>query len=89
MLFKLAVRNIKNSIRDYTVYFYTLVIGVAIFYSFNAIKGQDAVTQLTGELGRSAQLLSSALSAVSIFVAVVRVIRIVFARCLLVKRLSK
>ncbi len=89
MLFKLAVRNIKNSIRDYTVYFYTLVIGVAIFYSFNAIKGQDAVTQLTGELGRSAQLLSSALSAVSIFVAFVLGILIVFASRFLVKRRSK
>ena len=89
MLFKLAVRNIRNSVRDYTVYFYTLVIGVAVFYSFNAIMGQDAVAHLTGELGRTAQLLTSALSAVSIFVAFVLGILIVFASRFLVKRRSK
>ena len=32
MLFKLSLQNLKKSMRDYAVYFATLVIGVAIFY---------------------------------------------------------
>lgn len=37
MLFKLSLKNIVKSIKDYAIYFFTLVLGVAIFYVFNAI----------------------------------------------------
>ena len=36
-LFKLSLKNLKKSVRDYAIYFLTLVLGVAIFYVFNAI----------------------------------------------------
>ena len=42
MLFKLSLNNIRRSIRDYAVYFFTIVIGVAIFYLFNSIEEQEA-----------------------------------------------
>ena len=35
MLFKLALKNIKKSVKDYSIYFFTLVIGVIVFYVFN------------------------------------------------------
>ncbi len=31
MLFKLSLKNIVKSIKDYAIYFFTLVLGVAIF----------------------------------------------------------
>ena len=31
-LFKLSLKNLKKSVRDYALYFLTLVLGVAIFY---------------------------------------------------------
>ena len=37
MLMKLALRNVRRSVRDYAVYFVTLTLGVAVFYAFNAI----------------------------------------------------
>ena len=40
MYFKLATRNLKKSLRDYTIYFLTLVFGVCIFYTFNSIESQ-------------------------------------------------
>ena len=40
MLFKLSLKNIKKSFKDYTIYFFTLILGVAIFYVFNAIDSQ-------------------------------------------------
>ena len=38
MLMKLALRNVRRSMRDYAVYFVTLTLGVAVFYAFNAIE---------------------------------------------------
>ncbi len=36
MFTKLALKNIRRSIKDYAIYFFTLVLGVAIFYVFNS-----------------------------------------------------
>ena len=38
MLFKLSFSNMKKSLKDYAVYFFTLILGVVIFYLFNAIE---------------------------------------------------
>ena len=89
MLFKLSVKNIKNSLRDYSVYFLTLVIGVMIFYSFNAIGGSKAFSEIAENHGKMADLLLSALSGVSIFVAVVLGMLIVYASRFLMKRRNK
>lgn len=35
---QLAKNNVKNSIRDYAVYFITLVFGVLLLYTFNSIE---------------------------------------------------
>lgn len=40
MIGKLAFRNMKKSMSDYAVYFVTLIIGVSVFYVFNAISDQ-------------------------------------------------
>ena len=42
-LFKLSLSNMKKSLKDYAIYFFTLVLGVAIFYIFNAIETQTAM----------------------------------------------
>ena len=46
MLAKLALRNIRRSLRDYSIYFVTLTIGVAIFYAFNSIESQKVLFDL-------------------------------------------
>jgi len=38
MLFKLSFMNIRKSYKDYTIYFLTLILGVAIFYVFTKNK---------------------------------------------------
>lgn len=47
MLFKLSFNNIKKSIKDYAIYFLTLVIGVAIFYMFNSLDSQQAMLDVS------------------------------------------
>ena len=40
MLFNLVLKNIRKSFKDYAIYFFTLVLGVAIFYIFNSLESQ-------------------------------------------------
>ena len=46
MLFKLSIKNIKKSIKDYSIYFFTLVFAVAMFYMFNSIDAQESMLKL-------------------------------------------
>ena len=86
MLFKLSLRNISRNLRDYAIYFLTLIIGVSIFYVFNALGTQTASMELTGELAHMMSLTSQALSGVSVFVALVLGLLIVYANRFLMKR---
>ncbi len=47
MLFKLSFNNMKKSIKDYSIYFLTLVLGVSIFYMFNSLDSQQAMLQVS------------------------------------------
>ncbi|WP_321970999.1 FtsX-like permease family protein [Paratractidigestivibacter sp.] len=51
MLVKLALRNVRRSAREYAIYFVTLVLGVAVFYAFNAVGDSSALFEAkeTGE----------------------------------------
>ena len=71
MLFKLSIKNIKKSFKDYAIYFLTLVLGVAIFYVFNALDSQEAMLQLTETEKEIISLMNEFLSGVSILVAVI------------------
>lgn len=71
MLFKISLKNIRRSVRDYAIYFFTLVIGVAIFYVFNSIGSQTVFLNLSKSTRDIIELLVSMLSGVSVFVAFV------------------
>ncbi len=47
MLFKLSIKNMKKSFKDYAIYFITLVLGVAVFYMFNSLDSQEAMLQVS------------------------------------------
>ena len=47
MLFKLAIKNLRKSVKDYAIYFMTLVVAVALFYMFNSLDSQTAYMKLT------------------------------------------
>ena len=89
MLCKLSIRNLRRSLRDFAVYFMTLVIGVSVFYVFNAIGGQAATLRLTQSQHEVIQLLDTVMSGTSVFVAGVLGLLIVYASRFLMKRRSK
>ena len=86
MLFKLSVKNIKKSIKDYAIYFLTLVLGVAIFYMFNSLDSQQAMLQVSQSTRDIIKLMISMLSYVSVFIAVILGLLIVYANNFLINR---
>ena len=89
MLFKLSLKNMKKSFKDYAIYFLTLVLGVAIFYIFNSLDSQEAMLQVSSSKRELVQLLVNLLSMVSVFVAVVLGLLIVYANNFLISRRKK
>ena len=89
MLFKLSIKNIRKSFKDYAIYFLTLVLGVAIFYVFNAIDSQEAMLTLTSAEKEIINLMNEFLSGVSVFVAIILGFLIIYASRFLIKRRKK
>ena len=71
MLFKLSFENMKKSIKDYGIYFLTLVLGVAIFYLFNSLDSQEAMLQVSASQRQIIQLMIEMIVMVSVFVSVI------------------
>ena len=44
---KLVIRNVGKNLRDYSIYFLTLMLSVSLFYAFNSISGQPAFTGMS------------------------------------------
>ena len=89
MLFKLSLKNISKSIKDYAIYFFTLILGVAIFYVFNAIDDQSVMMKVSSTTAEIIKLMTNILSGVSVFVSIILAFLIVYASRFLIKRRNK
>lgn len=89
MLAKLAFANVRRSYKDFAIYFFTLLIGVAVFYAFNSITAQDAVLAFDTSQGNMIELLSYLINGVSAFICVILAFLVVYASRYLIKRRNK
>jgi len=89
MLCKLSLKNIKKSFKDYAIYFFTLILGVAIFYVFNAIDSQTVMMDVTKSTKEIIKLMTNMLSGVSVFVSFILGFLIIYASRFLIKRRKK
>lgn len=89
MLFKLSIKNMKKSFKDYAIYFITLVLGVAIFYMFNSLDSQQAMLQVSQSQRDIITMMIRMLEFVSVFVAVILGLLIVYANNFLINRRKK
>ncbi len=89
MLAKLAFANVRRSYKDFAIYFFTLLIGVAVFYAFNSITAQDAVLAIDKSQGNMIELLSYLINGVSVFICVILAFLVVYASRYLIKRRNK
>ena len=97
MLMKLALRNVRRSVRDYAVYFVTLTLGVAVFYAFNAIgdsrvlfEAQEGAENMFLASGASVfDILAQVMTYFSIVVAVVLGFLVLYANRFVVRARKK
>ena len=87
MLFKLSIKNITKSIKDYAIYFFTLVLGVAIFYVFNAIDSQTVMLNVSSSTSEIIRLMTTILGGVSVFVSFILGFLIIYASRFLILNL--
>jgi antimicrobial peptide ABC transporter, permease protein len=64
MLGKLSIRNAKRQAKDYIIYFITVIISVALMFSFNSI----ATSKDISELSSSMQYFSKSITGISIII---------------------
>ena len=89
MLFNLVLKNIRKSFKDYAIYFFTLVLGVAIFYIFNSLESQTVMLSLTKSTKDLIELMTKIISGLSVFVSFVLGFLIIYANQFLIKRRKK
>ena len=89
LILKLSLKNMIKSIKDYAIYFLTLVLGVAIFYMFNSLDSQQAMLEVSHSTREIIKLMIGMLGFVSVFVSVVLGLLIVYANNFLISRRKK
>lgn len=89
MYSKLALKNLVRSLKEYTIYFFTLVFAICVFYTFNSIKSQSIMMDFNQSQSASFDLIQNVMSIASIFVAFILGFLIVYANNYLIKRRKK
>lgn len=89
MLYKLSLANIKKSFKDYAIYFFTLILGVCIFYVFNSLESQTAMMEVSNSLNSIIKLMITAINFLSVFVAFVLGFLIIYSSRFLIKKRNK
>lgn len=89
MLCRLSLKNIRKSVKDYAIYFFTLILGVAIFYVFNSIESQTVMMNVSKYTYQIIDMMNSILSGVSVFVSCILGFLIIYASRFLIKRRNK
>ena len=89
MYSKIAFKNVKKSFKDYTIYFFTLMLAVCIFYTFNSVESQKAMSEITSSGESYVDILSKVISYVSVFIAFIVGSLILYANNFLVKKRNK
>lgn len=89
MQFKLALKNVGKSFKDYTIYFLTIAFGVCLFYVFNSLDSQTTMDILSSDQRDYYMLLTEMINGVSIFVSVILAFLILYANKFLIKRRKK
>lgn len=89
MFCKLAARNVRRSLGDYSVYFLTLALGVCVFYAFNAMEGQSVMTFLAQKQLGMVEAIMTLIEVFSVFVSVILAGLMLYANTFMMKRRKK
>ena len=86
---KLILKNVRKNIRDYLIYFLTLMLSVSLFYAFNSISDQPAFSEMGMTRTLLYDQLGIMLSVLSVLIAIVLAFLIIYANQFLLRRRKK
>ena len=89
MYSKIAIKNVRKSFKDYSIYFLTLTLAICIFYSFNSMESQKALMEMNASTKSHVEMLKNMISYMSVFVSVILCSLILYANNFLVKKRNK
>lgn len=83
---KLAWGNLRRALKDFAVYFVTLMLSVSLFYSFNTLTNQAFFVELSSSTSRLVLRMAELIAGLSIFLMIVIGILIVYANVFFMRR---
>ncbi len=87
MLFKISMRNIRRSVRDYAIYFVTLLIAVMVFYAFNSVSEQSVMREVVdSDNANIAEFTGIMMGIFSMVVSLVLGFLVIYSNQLLIRR---
>lgn len=86
---RLIFRNVRKNINDYTIYFMTLMISVSLFYAFNSVGSQPALSGLSSSKQYMSEMMGNMISYMSVIIAVALAFLVIYANQFLLKRRKK
>ena len=89
MLFRMALRNIRKSIKDYTIYFLTLTLSVIVFYVFNSLDFLPSSISLSQGQRELINDVNKLMKYVSLFMILIFGYLVLLVNRFLIKRRSK
>nr|QOQ51878.1 ABC transporter permease [Clostridioides difficile] len=85
----MALNNVKKSLKNYLIYFITLVFGVIILYTFNSLDNDIAILSNNALLSSSISFVRGIVSIFSILVCIIFAFLIIYANNYLMKQRKK
>ena len=86
---KLIYRNLVRNIRDYLIYFMTLVISISVFYAFNAALQSGALESINADFRQLSGVISTTLTLLSRMISILIGFLILYVNRFLLKRRNK
>lgn len=83
---KLAWGNLRRALKDFGVYFVTLMLSVSLFYSFNTLTNQTFFVELSSSTSQLVLRMAVLITGLSIFLMIVIGILIVYANVFFMRR---
>lgn len=83
---KLAWSNLRRALKDFAVYFVTLMLSVSLFYSFNTLTNQTFFVELSSSTSQLVLRMAVLITGLSIFLMIVIGILIVYANVFFMRR---
>lgn len=86
MSFKLIYKNIYNNVKEYGIYFFTLIILVSVFYVFNSIESHKLMMNYKFNSNQILLFVENYMEKVSIVVSIIIGLLFIYANNFLMKR---